>query len=462
MSKRTDRLGFVAPQATEFGQRVAAWRSAVADADALEAPRDQSQGAQGAYERQLELAVLAEDAAAEAIIGTPAETTADIAQKVDVMYRRWVGRGSLADAGERRKVAALHGHMQQTTEDMAQCLLALYIDLTGAPVPSPRDHPQHADKPSPLAKAYDRFMVAAAAHAEWHDVAMETLADGEAYAKASELHGSMAAARRDMLAVPARTPADLAKKMAAGFYMVEGIDFDPATEKHSVIEASGNPGDLALLACYRDAVAMDPGAAAAPIAGRAEWDEAWGVFSSAKAVRDTLFSARSPNEDLGDDYTAAAHATDAAAERLLNTRAPDAAALADKTRELFGLVYAHRIGDDEQNPITLARYLASWNEFGGSLAASTYLDALWLKGERSGLVTIRPATFNARQWLRDFRRDFGGWIFDQPEHPHAPSRYVVKTDEAETLARAVSAWQALAEHERQLVEMAVDAMQVQA
>lgn len=135
MSKRTDKLGYVAPQATEFGNRLVAWKSAVAASDALKAPADQSVEADDTYDAELARVVTAEDAAAEALVGTPAETTEQIALKVDAIYRRWVGGASLAEPETRRQVASWPSDGQQTTADMAQCLLALYLDLTGLPAP---------------------------------------------------------------------------------------------------------------------------------------------------------------------------------------------------------------------------------------------------------------------------------------------------------------------------------------
>lgn len=135
MSKRTDRLGYVAPQATEFGHRLAAWKSAVAASDALKAPADESGEGRDAYEAALDRVVPAEDAAADALVATPAETIEQVALKVDAIYRRWVGGASLAELETRRWIAALPADKQQTTTDKAQCLLALYLDLTGLPAP---------------------------------------------------------------------------------------------------------------------------------------------------------------------------------------------------------------------------------------------------------------------------------------------------------------------------------------
>ncbi len=460
MSKRTDKLGFVAPQATEFGVRAEVWRKAVAATDAMKAPADRSAEAQDQYEDELAAAVDAEDDAAEAIIGAPVETTAQIALKVDVMFRRWMGGGSFADPKVRKQVANLApaGFRQKDDRDMAQCLLALYLDLTGDPIPSPRATTQ--PEPSVFGAAHDRFMAAADANAEWQDANPccpdETPAESTALAaKAEALHSAMREAQRVMMATAAHTPADLAKKIAASFYMVDGLDYDPTREDHGLIASNGSEGDLALLACYRDALAMDPATITLPTiaAGQTEWDAAWSAFEIARGKRDALYEARDPEQDLSDEWADAARATVAAAVDLLNTRTPDARALVAKSRALLDVAFtADRIGDDADSPVTLSRLLAEHDSFGPGIAVSSYLDALWLSGERSGLVTLTAQVFHPHPWLEELRTKFAGRIVDRPEHEWAPPRYVVETDDPDAYPGAAAMWNALPEHERQLVE----------
>lgn len=133
MSRNTRKRGFVAPQPSTavsvFADRLEALRAAGRRVDEWRTdPADQ-----GGSEAELAVLQDAEDEAHDALIGTPAATTSEVADKVNALFRRWAnGTGDLHDPLIRKAVAAWPetGHICDE-RDYAQTLLALYMDLTG-------------------------------------------------------------------------------------------------------------------------------------------------------------------------------------------------------------------------------------------------------------------------------------------------------------------------------------------
>lgn len=116
---RTNQRGASAPKG--FEAKVRAYLDARAALDAI-APFDDEGGDRACdlmRETQRDL------------IQTPAVTLEHIAAKVDALYQRtpeWRG-DSLSDEETRRAIAAIASPRPTDDDDLAQCLLAIYLDL---------------------------------------------------------------------------------------------------------------------------------------------------------------------------------------------------------------------------------------------------------------------------------------------------------------------------------------------
>ena len=163
MSKSTSKRAFVAPQPSVsnrvFATRLASYRAAAKATD--DWTYDPSN--EDASEADLSTRSNAEGVAQNALIATPAQTTTEVAEKVNALFRRWAGgKGDLSNPADRRAVAAWpdDGYFSCTDRDYGQSLLALYLDLTGLPSPM---LPARAKDAEPVSAAW---LAATVAHNE--------------------------------------------------------------------------------------------------------------------------------------------------------------------------------------------------------------------------------------------------------------------------------------------------------
>lgn len=202
-----------------------------------------------------------------------------------------------------------------------------------------------------------------------------------------------------LLSIPASSRRQIAEKLAVFNHAFRSgpLLSDPAAQRH--VASTGKEADKALLAIYLDLTSEDH-------AARIAWEAARHDFETAQAAHDAVTAREDADgieleEESADTHRAASDAL----EHLVNTRAPDAAAMAFKMRWIIERAYAEWRGDHAENPQTIARMLAgTWAETG---AAALYQDAKALSGEPSAVINTPPDDFDAEAWLDTTAAAFG-------------------------------------------------------
>lgn len=206
-----------------------------------------------------------------------------------------------------------------------------------------------------------------------------------------------------LIGIPMTDPAAIAEKVAAYAWLhnIAGHLGEPAQQWH--IADHGSDEAKGLLAIYLDLTA----AKAAKVEARAAWDKALAAHLEAKAKLDALTAAENGNgEDMSEEWGAASKAASATLTALLNTRAPDGAAMGLKARliiEQNHIVYPTE--DSPSNPAFISGLLADgWDE---RALAALYQDGLALEGVTGPVVDAQPDTFDGAAWLETVEAETG-------------------------------------------------------
>lgn len=130
MSTDTGKRGFVASQpaaaisALDFAARLSAYHSARAKLEATDV--EDEAGIKAACDAMIR--------AQEALIATPVRPPALIAEKVNALYHRFGGEreDNLSDPTTQAEIIGMADLWKGSEEDVGQCLLSVYLDLTAA------------------------------------------------------------------------------------------------------------------------------------------------------------------------------------------------------------------------------------------------------------------------------------------------------------------------------------------
>lgn len=119
-----------APQG-EFAIRLSAYRAATKFTAAWKLDESDPDTSESELAQRTD----AEDTAHDALIGTPASSTHEVAEKINALYRRWSNDSRDLSAPETRAWVVSWPETGQTCDyrDFGQSLLALYLDVTGLP-----------------------------------------------------------------------------------------------------------------------------------------------------------------------------------------------------------------------------------------------------------------------------------------------------------------------------------------
>lgn len=239
----------------------------------------------------------------------------------------------------------------------------------------------------------------------------------------------------DLIGVPARSPAQVARKVEA-FGWLEGHFAGPLTpERIRTVAGSQSEAAKRLLAIYLDLTAppitasmeeRGTGESLSPAlmargtikSDRAEWEAALAKYEAAAAERDRIGKLEEGNgEDTSEEWEAAAAVASEALEALLLTRAPDGVAMGVKARLVIAEHYTFYRGDDASDPDFIAGLLAgTWDE---TFAAALYQDGLALAGVGGPVVEAKPDTFNAGDWLEAVEAETGSRMVRSDNHSPA-------------------------------------------
>lgn len=130
------------------------------------------------------------------------------------------------------------------------------------------------------------------------------------------------------------------------------------------------------------------------------------AWATALEAHDAAVAAYASVPEDADDQTHEAlwDVQHAALVVLANTRAPDVAAMVEKTRRIINAMpsFADESADD---PETISMLLGgNWLE---TIAAAILQDGLTMLGQDGPLTTAEPKTFNARAWVQQTERRTG-------------------------------------------------------
>ena len=307
-------------------------------------------------------------ARADALIGIPTSQPAQIAEKVVAFG--WLENyfaGPLTQ--ERVEQIAIHGWGQEPSKR----LLAIYLDLT-APLPA------------------SDSLASLIAEAKEADARLENSAEDMNSPAFAALVATRNSAEAALRAYAPTTVAEAATKLEA-LRALENFDEDA----QSNIEALGR--DLAVLALARrsDAIAT---------VDRAPWDAAVSRYQAALVERDRLTALEEGNgEDTSEEWNEADNALGEALEALLNTRAPDAAAMGYKARLVIERNCLFYSEDSPDSPAFISHLLAEgWDEHG---PPALYQDGPALAGIGGPVVDATPDRFDRAEWLERTEAETG-------------------------------------------------------
>lgn len=240
--------------------------------------------------------------------------------------------------------------------------------------------------PQPAA-ALSSLDFAAASQAFERALAIRTVSDDEADAT-----GEIIASLADrLLGIPAQTPAEVAQKVRAYAWMntLTADLADPDAQRR--IAAGTHDPAKGLLAIYLDLAHSRADYIAQ--AYQPDWEAKLSRFHAADAAVEAAYG----TDDETEPSDAQLAERRAARLALLDTRAPNAKALADKLALLIESQFTEEVGDSATSPATLSRMLADgpveqW-------VASAYQDALALSGATGPLVEAKADPFDPKAWL---------------------------------------------------------------
>lgn len=150
-----------------------------------------------------------------------------------------------------------------------------------------------------------------------------------------------------------------------------------------------------------------PSTQAAPVSTLA-WSGAVAAYELADAaVRVIAAQEAADDTDRPDEWDAASSARDAALAALLNTRAPDAAAMVLKAKLVLQRDHVFYADESADDAATVSMWLADADARGFTVL---YQDALALAGERGPIVDAQPEPFDPRAWLDEVETRTGSVI----------------------------------------------------
>lgn len=189
-----------------------------------------------------------------------------------------------------------------------------------------------------------------------------------------------------------------------------------------------------LLAIYLDLAALTNSAPVQASADRAAWDKALTDYAMAQAVWRAIDNreAALDDDEHSDEWRAADKRSDDTLDALMALRAPDAQAMADRSRIIVENMAVY-IGDNPDNPEFVARLLAGpWEDRG---VAMLYQDALALAGATGPVVEAKADTFDAEEWLATVCREHGvKWESIDPEAMYPDHRFIHDGPSGDTAA----------------------------
>jgi len=258
----------------------------------------------------------------------------------------------------------------------------------------------------PQAKALD-FSAAAEAFTQAHAAVDSARGNERATERAADKEAEVI---DHLLGLPAPDLASVATKLDAyeALFGSGGLLSDPAYQRR--LATGADEAAKARLALWLDVTALNRSDL------RRTWEAALADFLRIKAdydaVRAWYDGTSGENEDEDEPvYTAASERLTQAMEALLNTRAPDAAAMAFKARLVFERAHVFYVDDGLDSPSTISHLLAgTWDE---TLVAALHQDGLALEGHAGPLVEVRADPFKAEAWIAEAEK--GGRLAPDPD-----------------------------------------------